>query len=87
MLIDDLLKITKNTHKQEQMGQNAHTVARLELVMGTRHTFCEHGHFWHALFQIFLAWATWELPIPEISVHVQGFSIMPNGMPYIFGNF
>ena len=25
---------------------------------GNRHIFFGHGHFWHALFQIFRAWAT-----------------------------
>ena len=54
---------------------------------GNGHTFCGHGHFWHALFQIFRARATRALPIPEISGHGQGFSPMPYGMPSIFGNF
>ena len=54
---------------------------------GNGHTFCGHGHFWHALFQIFRARATRALPIPEISGHGQGFPPMPYGMPSIFGNF
>ena len=34
---------------------------------GNGHTFCGHGHFWHARFHIFRARATRALPIPESS--------------------